>query len=112
MAPPTSRVYVETVAMNNTAGYEYAKCSCSVHNLVSSSRVFCVVVPGAMASLLTVDDVLRGVLGEDGDSDGDYDGYTSGEDGGGEEDRGDSSNGGNAAAVSHNTYISGGVPLT
>ena len=55
-----------------------------------------------MASLLTVDDVLRGVLGEDGDSDGDFDGYTSGRDdseanGGGDGDLGDSSNGGNEA---------------
>ena len=109
--------------MNNTAAYEYAKCSCSVHNLASSSGVFCVVVPGAMASLLTVDDVLRGVLGEDGDSDGDFDGYTSG---------GmtvkrmaeatktqvtaamEATQEGTAmaAAVSPNTYIRGGVPLT
>ena len=69
-----------------------------------------------MASLLTVDDVLRGVLGEDGDSDGDFDGYTSGGDdsgddseanGGGDEDPGDSSNGGNAGGDGNG---SSGIP--
>ena len=48
-----------------------------------------------MASLRTVEDVLRDVLGEEGDSDSDFDSYTSGEDdsgvnGGGDQGGGDS----------------------
>ena len=65
-----------------------------------------------MASLRTVDDVLRGVLGEDGDSDSDFDGYTSGGDdseanGGCDKDPGDSSNGGNAGGDGNG---SSGIP--
>ena len=61
-----------------------------------------------MASLLTVDDVLRSVLATVTVTDG----YTSGEDdsganGGGDEDRGYSSNGGNAGGDGNG---SGGIP--
>ena len=54
-----------------------------------------------MASLRTVEDVLRDVLGEEGDSDSDFDGYASGEDdsgvnGGDDQDGGDSRNRGSA----------------
>ena len=70
-----------------------------------------------MASLLTVDDVLRGVLGEEGDSDSNFDGYTSGEDDsgvngggdqdGGDQDGGDSRNGGSAGGDGNGSSSSG-----